>query len=364
MKIKLKNTPEQVELVKAMGSRDVTVAREASEAFAAFIGPVVSKVLMQAGTASAIYTDAPYDADDNPSLPLDLWFDQSQDYVTVWSQNVAGGLPSSAVEGFSELKISTYRLDAAVSFLKRYARTGRIDVVSKAVERMSNEVLVKQERNAWAVVLKALAEARTPAVGTNNGVAGGQIINAGTAGSFNLGDLNNLMTLVKRINTSYAGGTTTDSYGLTDLFISPEIKADIRAFAYQPFTTNSSPTAGTNLPDGVREEIYRGAGAQELYGVTLHELVELGVGAKYSALFDAFKGSQAFDSVTKELVVGLDLSREGFIRPIARQSENGGTFTVLPDDQFVARSEKTGFYGSLEEGRVCIDARTIAGLIV
>ena len=362
MKIKLKNTPEQVELVKAMGSRDVTVAREASEAFAAFIGPVVSKVLMQAGTASAIYTDAPYDADDNPSLPLDLWFDQSQDYVTVWSQNVAGGLPSSAVEGFSELKISTYRLDAAVSFLKRYARTGRIDVVSKAVERMSNEVLVKQERNAWAVVLKALAEARTPAVGTNNGVAGGQITTAGTAGSFNLGDLNNLMTLVKRINTSYAGGTTTDSYGLTDLFISPEIKADIRAFAYQPFTTTG--TAGTNLPDGVREEIYRGAGAQELYGVTLHELVELGVGQKYSALFDAFKGSQTFDSVTKELVVGLDLSREGFIRPIARQSESGGTFTVLPDDQFVARSEKTGFYGSLEEGRVCIDGRVVAGLIV
>ena len=360
MKIKLKNTPEQVELVKAMGSRDITVAREASEAFAAFIGPVVSKVLMQAGTASAIYTDAPYDADDNPSLPLDLWFDQSQDYVTVWSQSVAGGLPSSSVEGFSELKISTYRLDAAVSFLKRYARTGRIDVVSKAVERMSNEVLVKQERNAWAVVLKALAEARTPAVGTNNGVSGGQIINSATAGTFNLGDLNNLMTLVKRINTSYAGGTTTDSYGLTDLFISPEIKADIRAFAYQPFTTGG----GTNLPDGAREEIYRGAGSQELYGVTLHELVELGVGAKYSALFNAFKGSQTFNDTASELIVGLDLSREGFIRPIARQAESGGTFTVLPDDQFVARSEKTGFYGSLEEGRVCIDARTVAGLIV
>ena len=140
MKIKLKNTPEQVELVKAMGSRDIAVAREASEAFAAFIGPVVSKVLMQAGTASAIYNDAPYDQDDNPSLPLDLWSDQGgQDYVTVWSQNVAGGLPSSAVEGFSELKISTYSLDAAVSFLKRYARRGRIDVVSKAVERMSND---------------------------------------------------------------------------------------------------------------------------------------------------------------------------------------------------------------------------------
>jgi hypothetical protein len=364
MKLKLKNTPEQVELIKAMGSRDATVAREATQAFAAFIGPVVSKVLTQAGTASAVYSDLAFDEDDNPSIPLDLFAGEGEGYTTVWSQNVGGGLPTSEVSGFSELKVATYRLDSAVSFLKRYARRGRLDVVSKAVERMTNEVLVKQERNAWAVVLKALAEARTPAVGTNNGVTGGQITTAGTAGSFNLGDLNKLMTLVKRINTSYAGGTTTDSYGLTDLFISPEIKADIRAFAYQPFTTNSSPTAGTNLPDGVREEIYRGAGAQELYGVTLHELVELGVGAKYSALFDAFKGSQTFDSVTSELVVGLDLSREGFIRPIARQSENGGTFTVLPDDQFVARSEKTGFYGSLEEGRVCIDARTIAGLIV
>jgi len=356
MKIKLKNTPEQVELVKAMGSRDVAVAREATEAFAAFIGPVVSKVLLQAGTASAIYSDAPYDEDDNPSLPLDLYYNQSQDYVTTWSQTVAGGLPSSTVEGFSEMKISTYRLDSAVSFLKRYARRGRLDVVSKAVERMSNEVLVKQERNAWAVVLKALAEARS------NGAD--HIVDAATAGTLQLVDLSNLMTLVKRINTSYAGGTTTDSYGLTDLFVSPEIKADIRAFAYQPFTTNSSPTAGTNLPDAVREEIYRGAGTESLYGVSIHELVELGVDGKYNALFTAFKGSQTFDAAHQELVVGLDLSKEAFIRPIARQAESGGTFTVLPDDQFVARSEKTGFYGSLEEGRVCINAKAIVGLLV
>jgi hypothetical protein len=91
MKIKLKNTPEQLELVKAMGSRDVAVAREATEAFAAFIGPVVSKVLMQAGTASAIYSDAPYDEDDNPSIPLDLWFDQIRGFgcFQTWGQIAA-----------------------------------------------------------------------------------------------------------------------------------------------------------------------------------------------------------------------------------------------------------------------------------
>jgi len=363
MKIKLKNTPEQVELIKAMASRDVGVAREATEAFAAFIGPVVSKVLMQAGTASAIYTDAPYDEDDSPSLPLDLYFDQGQDYTTVWSQNVAGGLPSSTVEGFSELKVSTYRLDSAVSFLKRYARRGRIDVVGKAVERMTNEVLVKQERNAWAVVLKALAEARSQFTNSGNftvDVANGHVIQSTSANTFQLADLNNLMTLVKRINTSYAGGTTVDTYGLTDLFVSPEIKADVRAFAYQPFTTSSP---GTNLPDAAREEIYRNAGVQEIYGVTLHELVELGVNAKYSQLYNAL-ATPAGQTVlgAGELAIGLDLSREAFIRPVARQAESGGTFNVLPDDQFVTRSEKTGFYGFLEEGRVCIDARTIVGL--
>ena len=363
MKIKLKNTPEQIELVKAMGSRDVTVAREATEAFAAFIGPVVSKVLMQAGTASAIYSDSVYDEDDNPSLPLDLFYDQSQDHGTVWSQNVAGGLPSSTVEGFSELKISTYRLDSAVSFLKRYARRGRLDVVSKAVERMSNEVLIKQERNAWAVVLKALAEARTGSV-NNNTVVGGHVINATASSNFQLSVLNSLMTLVKRLNTSYAGGTTVDTYGLTDLFVSPEIKADVRAFAFNPMRTDSSAdnTNTTNLPDSVRQDIFRSAGTSELYGVTIHELVELGVSGKYSALFNALKGSQGFTAGTDEILVGLDLSKEAFIRPVARQSESGGTFTVLPDDQFVTRSEKTGFYGSLEEGRVCIDARAVVGI--
>ena len=54
MRLKLKNTPEQVELIKAMGSKDPAVAREASEAFAAFLGPVVRQVLMQANTSSAI----------------------------------------------------------------------------------------------------------------------------------------------------------------------------------------------------------------------------------------------------------------------------------------------------------------------
>lgn len=348
MKLRLKNTPEQVELVKAMGSREGAVAKEATEAFAAFIGPVVNKVLMQAATAAAVYTDLPYDEDDSPSIPLDLYAGEGEGYVTTFSQSVAGGLPTSTVEGFSEMKVSTYRLDSAVSFLKRYARRGRLDVISKAVERMSNEVLVKQERNAWAVVLKALA-----ASGNIQEVTG---LGANPGAAFQLSHLNKLVTKVKRINTSYAGGSTTDSYGLTDIFVSPEVKESIRSFAYQPMTNGN-----TNLADGVREEIYRGAGTQEIYGITIHELVELGLGKKYGVLFDEFQGS-TFDNSTDDVVIGLDLTKDAFVRPVARQAESGGTFTALPDDQFLSRSEKIGFYGFLEEGRVCIDSRAISGL--
>lgn len=353
MKLKLKNTPEQVELIKAMGGRDVTVAREAQEAFAAFIGPVVNKVLLEAATSSAVYTDLPYDEDDSPSIPLDLFQGEGEGLVSVWSQNVAGGLPTSTVEGLSELKVSTYRLDSAVSFLKRYARRARLDVASKAVERMANEVLVKQERNAWAVVLKALADS-----GNTTGV--------GSSGeTFSLAKLNTLVKNVKRLNKSYANGTTTSAYGLTDIFVSPETMSDIRAFAYNPVggtvgTAVTTNAGGTDLPAGIREEIYRGGGAQEIYGITIHELVELGPDQKYTKLFNEFYGSSFADS--DDLVVGLDLTKDAFVRPVARNSESGGTFTAMPDDQFVARSEKIGFYGSLEEGRVCIDSRAIAGI--
>ena len=360
MKLRLKNTAEQVELVKAMASREGSVAREATEAFAAFLGPVVNRVLMQAATASAIYTDLPFDEDDSPSIPLDLWHDGAEGYVTTWSQTVAGGLPSSVVEGFSEMKVNTYRLDSAVSFLKRYARRGRLDVVSKAVERMANEVLVKQERNAWAVVLKTLAD-------SNNVLS----VNVGSATPvvFSLDMLNRLMTQVKRINRSYAGGTTTDAYGLTDLFVSPEVKEDIRAFAYQPVsitsTTDKLPANNvlTNLPEGVREDIYRGAGTQEIYGVTIHDLIELGAGQKYNTLFGNFYTTN-YTASSDELLVGLDLTKDSFVRPVARQAESGGTFTALPDDQFVARSEKIGFYGYLEEGRACVDSRAVHGMTI
>lgn len=380
MRIKLKNTPEQVELIRALGSKNRLVSAEAAEAFAAFLGPVIQRVILQAGTASQIYTDAPFDENDSPSYPLDLYYNElNNGYVSVWSQTLAGGLPSAQdVSAIQEVKIATYRLDSAVSINKRYARQARLDIIAKLVERMSQEVLVKQERNAWAVLLKALGEASTTPSG---GSALKHYIAAGTAGQFKLDDLNKLMTRVKRINESWAGGTPADPYstGLTDLYVSPEIKEKIRAFAYNPLNTvggvrtaggsSTSTESAIALPDNMREEIYRNAGMQEIYGVNIIELIELGLSKKYNILFDSYISETttlgtAFDPSTYQILVGVDNTKGALIRPVSTNSETGSQFNVQPDDQFLQRSDKAGFYGSMEEGRICIDARALSGIIV
>ena len=381
MKLRLKNTPEQVELIAALGSRDPGVSREAQEAFAAFIGPVIQKVIAQSATAPLIYRDMEFDEDDSPSIPLDLWYNENEGYIQTWSQAQAGGHPTSQVEGVKEMKISTYRLDSAVSWMKRYARKHRLDVVSKALERMAQEMLVKQERNAWAVIMKALGNASSSTAHANNG----HIIASMVEDEFNVHDLSRLMTMMRRLSESWLKGTPvgSDSFGLTDLFVSPEIKEQIRGFAYEPMNTRGSKSTGpVALPDSVREDVWRSVGMTELYGVAIHDLIELGVDRKYNALFASSgfaqtgiahtaspattTGAQStnFASNTDEILVGLDLTRDAFVRPVARQADSGGQFITLPDDQWVTRSEKVGFYGFLEEGRLCVDARAIAGIVV
>jgi len=388
MKIQFEKNPEQIELIKALASENKTVAMQAQEAFAAFISDVVLQVLLQAGTASMIYRDIEFDEDDSPSIPLDLYYGQGEGTISVWSQTVGGGLPSNLQQGLSEMKINTYRLDSAISMEKRYVRRARLDVVAAGLERMANELLVKQERNAWAVILKAAAEATTA-----NNVVGGtvqnHVIRSVNDGVFDIDTLNKLWTTVRRINAAYTGGTPLNlqARGLTDIFVSPEVKEQIRAFAYQPMNTRgANGISGTQysgvlgLPNSVREEIFRGSGTQEIFGVTIHELLELGLSRKYNTLFGTFAQAKGLTyqsadtshsnsstwngTATDELVVGIDATRNAFLRPVAIQSESRGQVKVLPDDQFLARSQKVGFYSYVEEGRVCTDARGVVGVLL
>lgn len=374
--ITLKKNPEQVELVKAMSSQNKIEALQAQEAFAAAVGPVASEVLMHLGTAPLFFKDMEFAEDESPTYPLDFLFGEGAGAITVWYANKAGGLPSNQVESSGEVRFLTYFLESAVNFDKKYARkTSAFSILSKAISRMLNEITIKTDRQAWATVLRALGEARTKQAG---GATADHIITSTTQNVLQLDDFNRLLTLFKRINQSYANGTPTNSAtNITDIFISPELKEQIRGFAYNPMNTRTvDGTAGTpagsstalGLPDNVREEIYRSVGASSIFGVNITDLNELGLSCKYNQLFTQYApasiahGAQTFDATDDEIVIALDANREAFIRAV--ENNGSGTATVRPDDQFLGRSEKIGFYTRLQEGRHALDGRAVAGLVV
>lgn len=392
MKIVLKRTDEQVELIKALASKNREVAFDAQVALAEFIGPVLAEVINNAPTVSNLFTSLQFNAEDNPSIPLDLYYDIfDEDYIKVYSQSVAGGLPQNVVQPLaSELKIATYRLDSAVAFDKKYAAKSRLDVVSKSFTRVAQEVMLKQERTSANLLMTALAQAST---GNDSTAANNyHVFRTAAAGRFVLNDLNKLFTKIKRNNASFVGGTPSGARrGLTDLIVSPEIIEEIRGMAYNPINTKIAPvvaastsnTAG-NAPvvatDAVRDQIFSQAGIPEFFGVSIMEILELGVGKKFNTIFDTVAGSTAyadhysinayggtataFNGATEEIIVGLDRSRDSLVRAVAVDADSGSEFNLVADDQYTLRQGKIGYYGALEEGRMVLDNRALVGLIV
>lgn len=372
MEIKIERTPEQVELVKAMASKNREVAYEAQAALGDFIGPVLAEVVNQAPTVSNLFTSLQFNSEDNASIPLDLYHDiTDEDYVQIWSQNAPGGLPTNHVAPVQqEMKFTTYRLDSAVSFDKRFAQRSRMDVVSKTFTRIAQEILLKQEKTSATMIMTALANAET------NGKK--HVVRSHTADRFLLADLNALFTLAKRINSAWTGGTPAErrGRGITDLLVSPEIVEELRGMAYNPINTKGG---NTDIPatDDIRNSVFNSAGIPEFYGVSIMELNEMGIGQKFNKVFDTVAGTTAyanhvgsaagtavFDEPNEEIMVGADLSRESMLRAVATDSETGAEFDLVVDDQFVSRSQKVGYYGSLEEGRMIVDDRVLTGIIV
>lgn len=367
MKITIKRTEDQLALVRAMGSNNREEAYEAQAAVAELLGPVVTEVINNAVTVGNLFTTLTYQADDNPSLPLDLFHDiTDEDYVQVYSQQVAGGLPYNQVfPAHNELKFSTYTLDSALAFDRKYAKKARVDVVSKTFTRMAQEIMLKQERTAFNVLATAL-------VGGNSLTAtAGDHITAAAGTSLVLDDLNKLITLSKRVNSSFVGGTPVggSKSGVTDLLVSPEVIEDIRAMAYNPINTAAAPMSSalkTSIaaPEELRSQLYSAAGLPSFYGINIIEVLELGKGQRFNKIFDAVKGGVSFTQASEQILIGVDRSRDALLRPVVLDEGSTGELSVLVDDQFSVRQNKIGYYGKVEEGRVCIDDRALCGIIL
>lgn len=376
MKITIKRTEDQLALVRAMASNNREEAYEAQAAVASLIGPVVNEVINNAVTVGNLFSTLTYEWDDNPSLPLDLFHDISdEDYIQVYSQHVAGGLPYNQVfPAHNELKFNTYTLDSALAFDRSYARKARIDVVSKTFTRMAQEVMLKQERTAFNVLASALIK--------GNGTTNKRIISSFNSDRLILDDLNRLLTKSKRINSSYNGGTPVGGSvtGVTDLLVSPEMVEKLRSMSYNPINTVATGATGNDIaaPDELRMSVYNSGGLPSFYGINIIEVLEMGIGQRFNKIALAVDGAESATvtsggqgespdtgfSAADELLIGVDRSKESLIRPVVLDEGASDAFNIQVDDQFSVRQNKIGYYGTLEEGRICIDDRALTGIVV
>lgn len=368
--IKLEETPERLQVIKAMASRDKQEAMAAREAFAAFVGPVVSQVLDQISTSNLVFEEHQYIRGNEPSLPVDLFYGNSEGLIKVWSPSIAGGLASNLISGVEDFRFQITGLATAIHFLDRYIQDARLDVVSLGIRRAAQEIGVQEDYLAWSTLLGALANQRI------NGQV--PIISGGGAGHFVVDDLNKLWTLVKRSRNSWALGTPTGvpGRGLTHLIISPEVAGDIRAFSYNPQNTTVVPANGTEstalgLPDNIRSDIFKSAELPSLFGVGFIELNEFGVGQAYNEFFSDLytpQGSEpTFNPATQEIVIGVDLSLPSFVKMVEKDPSYGdGTSSIVAevDDQFVRRQRKTGWYFEKQMGFGVFDAKNLAAIII
>lgn len=368
--IEIKRTPEQVALVTQIGSRNKLESMAAQEAIAAFIGEVILSVVEAAPVISNLYTSKGFAEGTAPTLPLDVMFDiKDAGYLQVWTQTIAGGLPTNFVHGLDELMISTYNLDSAVSMSKKYARNARLDVVAAVMERLAQEILVKQEVNGASILLKASADARL------QGTTTPQIIKTASANVFNLVDLNRLITLAARARPSWVGSTPVGGNSITDIVGSPEFMEQIRSIAYQPVNTRnggelSSGASSIAAPDEVRNAVWKTAGVPSFFGINLTQVFNYGVGRSYNSLFGNFIGSTQFDgsntftASSDEVITALNLTSPNVLVRLVQESAGGGRLEVLPDDSFPARADKVGWSASVNEGRVMLDQRAVVSAVM
>ncbi len=378
MKIKLKEKPEQIALIKAMGSSDEETSQKAMKVFANLVGPLAKKVLDETNIVDSLYDTISVGEFEPRTIPLDDFYNiDKPDYVRVTFSSQPGDLAYSQLTGADDIPFTTFTLTSAIAMYRKYLKAGRIQHAENGIRKMLNEVRFKMKRQGIQPILDSVANAQT------NGKF--HVTRSHTANQFTLADFNRLETLAARIITSALGGTPNNSgaRGITDLLMSPEMVEQIRAIAYEPMNTRAAvgtadkDSTGIPAPESVRESVYSAAGIPSIYGTNIIQMIEMGIDQDFNTIFDGFAGSNGypdhtgsgtsqFNATNEEFILGINRSVDvnGLIKVEISDSESGATFNALPDNQFVAREGKVGFYGSVEAGYLAVEPRNLFAIIV
>ena len=323
-KVKQAPSAEMIDLYVRSGDPDKPVAIQAQREIAKALELPLRQGIM-AGNIN-VFTPS---TDGTDEFPLDLLAPGTETQHVAYTNPGHGYIPQKSVES-DYVRIATYSVASSIDFLLSYARKGNWDILGRAMSVLEDSFVKKMNDDAWHTVLAAVADRNILVYDAD--AANGQLTKR-------------LVSLLKTVMRRNAGGNSVSSRGrLTDLYTSIEGVEDIRNWGID------------QLDDTSRREVYQaadsGAPLTRIYGVTLHDLFELGDGQEYQDYFVTDLGG-SLSSGDTELVIGLDTqTNDSFIMPVKMP-------VTIFEDETLHRSQRQGYYGWAEVGFGVLDGRRV-----
>lgn len=346
--IKIEELKELLKSTAAAGAADLPEVRK--EIAQAITVPILQEV-KDASVARQLFATENLEPGAQASYPVADDFD-----APIFILPKIGQVPQNYIEApGEEVYVPTFKIGTSFDWSLMYARDGRIDIAQRAMRNAARTVIDYEEEAAWRLLAPAATSAfpgkallgprPAPIVEMNGGPA---------AGFFSKELLNAMIVKMERQRRT-----------LTHIYMAPEDLADVREWGE------------SQVDDTTRREIYVQAGSNNVYGVKLNKLHQLGATGKYNinaaaSQFGIFKlgGGGKFNdyqpstanvvdangAVTtpgETQIYGFDLTaNDSLVMPIRQELE-------FYDDPTLHRSQKQGFYGWEEIGMAVLDTRMI-----
>lgn len=330
-------TNEMKQLLRNTVDSNPAVSLPAKQHLAAAIADSVplNKGVLRGDNLAGIFSMDVFDPGIQIEYPLDFISPGNEDDFVAYTLPNTGRIPEFHIEG-DFVTINTFDVGASIDWSRKYARDARWDIVSRAMQALEAVLMIKRNDDGWHVLQQAAVDRGLIVTDT-----------AATAGLFT----KRLVSLGKTLLRRNAGGNAS-SMGqgrLTHIAISPESLEDIRSWDI------------SQVDDVTRREIFlAGEGEMSLtkiFGVTLIDLDELGVGQRYEDYITNTAGGTHTNSKV-EWAIGLDLmNRDSFIMPYRNQPN--GKLVEVNEDVTLLRQNRAGYFTRTEYGVGCLDNRRV-----
>lgn len=319
---------EMTQLLIKSGDNNRAVALAAQHELALALQEPIRQGVLDGNIIADIYTPIPFQFGQSIEFPLDILVPGTEhDYAAFTIPN-HGRIPERHIEG-DYLMVPTFDVGSSIDWLLKFSRDSRWDVVGRGMAILEATFVRKNNLDGWHTIIGAATDRNIVVFDS-----------AATAGLFT----KRLVSLMQLQMRRSGGGNTTslNPIVLTDLFLSPESMEDMR-------------TWDLSLVDDItRRQIFLGTqvgGIQNIFGVNLNELLELGENQAFQNYFLSLGG--ALQASDLELVIGLDLSVDNaFVNPVRQEVE-------IFEDETLHRQRRAGFYGWGEHGYAILDNRRV-----